>query len=86
VDKHASYGLNRLMSLILLISGSLREGSTNSAALRTAQQVAPAGVTTTIYSGMGSLPHFNPDEDPEGNRCPWRLRIFGPACQRPTRS
>jgi chromate reductase len=54
------------MSLILLISGSLREGSTNSAALRTARQVAPAGVTTEIYSGMGSLPHFNPDEDREG--------------------
>jgi chromate reductase len=54
------------MSLVLLISGSLREGSTNSAALRTAQQVAPAGVTTTIYSGMGLLPHFNPDEDREG--------------------
>jgi chromate reductase, NAD(P)H dehydrogenase (quinone) len=55
------------MSLILLISGSLREGSTNSAALRTAQQVAPAGVTTQIYVGMGSLPHFNPDEDREGD-------------------
>jgi chromate reductase, NAD(P)H dehydrogenase (quinone) len=55
------------MSLILLISGSLREGSTNRAALRTAQQVAPAGVTTKIYSGMGSLPHFNPDEDREGD-------------------
>jgi chromate reductase len=55
------------MSLILLISGSLREGSTNSAALRTAQQVAPAGVTTKIYAGMGSLPHFNPDEDREGD-------------------
>jgi NAD(P)H-dependent FMN reductase len=54
------------MSLILLISGSLREGSTNSAALRTAQAVAPAGVTTVIYTGMGSLPHFNPDEDREG--------------------
>jgi chromate reductase, NAD(P)H dehydrogenase (quinone) len=54
------------MSLILLISGSLREGSTNSATLRTAQQVAPAGVTAEIYTGMGSLPHFNPDEDREG--------------------
>jgi NAD(P)H-dependent FMN reductase len=52
--------------LIHLISGSLREGSTNSAALRTAQGVAPAGVTTVIYTGMGSLPHFNPDEDREG--------------------
>jgi chromate reductase, NAD(P)H dehydrogenase (quinone) len=56
----------QLMSLLLLISGSLREGSTNSAALRTAQEVAPAGFTTAIYTGMGSLPHFNPDDDREG--------------------
>ena len=54
------------MSLLLLISGSLRDGSTNTATLRTAQEVAPAGVTTAIYNGMGSLPHFNPDDDREG--------------------
>lgn len=51
---------------ILLISGSLRAGSTNSAVLRTAARVAPAGMTTTIYDGMGRLPHFNPDDDIEG--------------------
>jgi chromate reductase, NAD(P)H dehydrogenase (quinone) len=54
------------MTVILLISGSLREGSTNSATLRTAQGVAPAGISTKIYSGMASLPHFNPDDDGEG--------------------
>ena len=52
---------------MLLISGSLRAGSTNSAAIRTAQQVAPAGMATTIYTGMASLPHFNPDDDREGH-------------------
>jgi NAD(P)H-dependent FMN reductase len=51
---------------ILLISGSLREGSTNTAVLRTAQRLAPPGVETTLYRGMGSLPHFNPDRDREG--------------------
>jgi len=51
------------MSHILLISGSLRDGSTNTAAIRTAQLVAPGGVTTSIYEGMGSLPHFNPDDE-----------------------
>ena len=56
------------MSHILLISGSLRAGSTNTAAIRTAQQLAPDGVTTRIYQGMGSLPHFNPDDDREGER------------------
>lgn len=54
------------MPLLLLISGSLREASTNSAALRVAQEVAPTGVTTAMYTRMGSLPHFNPDDDREG--------------------
>jgi chromate reductase, NAD(P)H dehydrogenase (quinone) len=51
---------------LLLISGSLRDGSTNTAVLRTAAEVAPDGVTTTVYTGMGDLPHFNPDDDREG--------------------
>jgi chromate reductase, NAD(P)H dehydrogenase (quinone) len=49
---------------LLLISGSLRGGSTNSATLRTATALAPAGIEAEIYDGMGRLPHFNPDEDP----------------------
>ncbi|HEX3517777.1 MAG TPA: hypothetical protein VHT29_01935 [Solirubrobacteraceae bacterium] len=51
---------------VLLLSGRLREGSTNAAALRTAAAVAPPGISTGAYHGMGSLPHFNPDEDREG--------------------
>ena len=51
---------------LLLISGSLRDGSTNTAVLRTAGEVAPDGVTTTLYGGMAALPHFNPDDDREG--------------------
>jgi chromate reductase, NAD(P)H dehydrogenase (quinone) len=50
---------------VLLISGSLRQHSTNSAAIQIAQQLAPPGMTTTIYTGMASLPHFNPDDDRE---------------------
>jgi NAD(P)H-dependent FMN reductase len=49
---------------LLLISGSLRGGSTNSATLRTAAALAPPGIETEIYDGMGRLPHFNPDDDP----------------------
>jgi NAD(P)H-dependent FMN reductase len=49
---------------LLLISGSLRGGSTNSATMRTAAALAPVGVQATIYDGMGRLPHFNPDDDP----------------------
>jgi NAD(P)H-dependent FMN reductase len=52
------------MANLLLISGSLRGGSTNSATLRTAAALAPDGVEATIYDGMGRLPHFNPDDDP----------------------
>jgi chromate reductase, NAD(P)H dehydrogenase (quinone) len=48
---------------LLLISGSLRAGSTNSALLRTAQAVAPEGVVATLYAGMAELPQFNPDHD-----------------------
>jgi len=51
---------------ILLVSGSLRAGSTNSALLRTADALAPEGVATTLYGGLGDLPHFNPDDDVDG--------------------
>jgi chromate reductase len=50
---------------ILLVSGSLREGSTNTAVLRTAREMAPAGVRAVFYDGIGTLPHFNPDADRE---------------------
>lgn len=51
---------------ILLISGSLRAGSTNSSLMRTAGALAPEGVVTTLYDALGDLPHFNPDDDVDG--------------------
>ncbi|WP_436492084.1 NADPH-dependent FMN reductase [Actinokineospora sp. HUAS TT18] len=48
---------------ILLVSGSLRAGSTNAAVLATAAAVAT--VPTTHYTGLADLPHFNPDDDTE---------------------
>jgi chromate reductase, NAD(P)H dehydrogenase (quinone) len=51
---------------VLLVSGSLRDGSTNTAVLRTASELAGENVTTVLYSGMATLPHFNPDDDREG--------------------
>lgn len=48
---------------VLLIGGSLRAGSTNAAVLATAELVAPAGVSTRTFHGLGELPHFNPDDD-----------------------
>ncbi len=50
---------------ILLISGSTRNGSTNTAVLRTAQAVAADGVETVWFDRMTALPHFNPDDDKE---------------------
>jgi chromate reductase len=54
------------MTRILLVSGSLRERSTNTALLRTAIAAAPPGVEASLYGGLGTLPWFNPDDDPEG--------------------
>jgi NAD(P)H-dependent FMN reductase len=48
---------------VLLISGSLRSGSTNTALLATAEAVAPAGLAGVVYDGVDELPHFNPDHD-----------------------
>jgi chromate reductase, NAD(P)H dehydrogenase (quinone) len=48
---------------ILLISGSTRAGSTNTAALRTAQEVTPPGVDTVLDQSLSVLPAFNPDDD-----------------------
>ena len=48
---------------VLLISGSTRNGSANSAALLTAAELAPAGVTPALYGGLADLPAFNPDHD-----------------------
>jgi chromate reductase, NAD(P)H dehydrogenase (quinone) len=50
-------------SRILLVSGSTRGGSTNTALLRAALAAAPAGVEAHLYEGMTALPHFNPDDD-----------------------
>jgi NAD(P)H-dependent FMN reductase len=51
---------------VLLLSGSLRAGSTNSALLRTAQDASPDSVEAVMFDGMAQLPHFNPDDDAEG--------------------
>jgi chromate reductase len=50
---------------LLFVSGSTRAASTNTAVLRTAQAVAPAGVTTVLYTRLAELPAFNPDDDYE---------------------
>ncbi|MEE1787814.1 NAD(P)H-dependent oxidoreductase [Streptomyces sp. SP17BM10] len=50
---------------ILLLTGSLRAGSSNETVLRTAAALAAAapGLRATYYDGLAALPHFNPDQD-----------------------
>jgi chromate reductase, NAD(P)H dehydrogenase (quinone) len=50
------------MARVLLISGSTRSTSTNSAFVRTAALCTPDAV---VYDGLDRLPHFNPDLDTE---------------------
>lgn len=65
---------------VLLVSGSTRSRSGNTAALATAAAVAPGQVTALLYEGLAELPAFNPDHDGErlpdagrAPRTPWRL-------------
>lgn len=48
----------------LLISGSLRRGSINTALLEAMQIVAPVQIELRLAHGIGDLPHFNPDLEP----------------------
>jgi NAD(P)H-dependent FMN reductase len=48
---------------ILLISGSARVGSVNSAVIATVADLVKAPFATDTYDQLGSLPHFNPDLD-----------------------
>ncbi|WP_042978744.1 NADPH-dependent FMN reductase, partial [Bacillus clarus] len=48
---------------IIAISGSIREGSSNTNILKALTAFIPEGVDYTIYTGIEELPHFNPDVD-----------------------
>ncbi|MEU5027344.1 NADPH-dependent FMN reductase [Streptomyces milbemycinicus] len=56
--------MNRTANLVL-ISGSLREGSTNTAVVRTLAGLLGDRARPLEYRGMAALPHFNPDDDVE---------------------
>lgn len=53
------------MVKILAISGSLRTNSSNTSLLRAIAALAPDRVEIDIYTGIGNLPHFNPELDDE---------------------
>jgi chromate reductase, NAD(P)H dehydrogenase (quinone) len=48
---------------VLLVSGSLRRASTNTALLRAAARYAPEGIACRVYDDLALLPAFNPDDD-----------------------
>lgn len=63
---------------LLAISGSLRAASANTVVLRAACRLAPAHLALTIYEGLGTLPHFNPDLDgdtPPPAVVDWRAQL-----------
>jgi chromate reductase, NAD(P)H dehydrogenase (quinone) len=51
---------------LLLVSGSTRGASTNSAALRTARELLSDSAEVELYEDLAELPHFNPDDDADG--------------------
>ncbi|HYZ31135.1 MAG TPA: NADPH-dependent FMN reductase [Crenalkalicoccus sp.] len=51
---------------VLGISGSLRRGSYNTAALRAARELAPAGMEIETYEGLRDLPPYDEDVRQQG--------------------
>src|SRR6185312_4653985 len=56
------------------ISGSLRNGSSNTAVLRAAARLAPREVQVALFDGIAGLPFFNPDLD--GDELPAPVAAF----------
>lgn len=44
---------------ILVIAGNLRRRSFNRGPLRAAEEVLPAGATSSVYERLGDLPPYN---------------------------
>lgn len=62
---------------VLALSGSLRAASSNSALLRAAAAMAPAGMDFTFYDQqIAALPYFSPDLDAEGMTPPPTVAEF----------
>jgi len=61
---------------VLAISGSLRQASTNTAALEALALLAPEGVKVLVYRDLALLPPFNPDDDGEDKPKPGPVTTF----------
>ena len=51
---------------ILGVCGSLQAKSANLSLLQTAARLAPPGMTVSLYDGLRTLPHFDPDLEVDG--------------------
>jgi chromate reductase len=62
---------------VLAISGSLRRDSYNTALVRAARDLAPAGVTVELYEGLAAIPAFSEDleDDPPAEVVDFKRRI-----------
>lgn len=49
--------------VVFAMSGSLREGSANTEILNLLKPLLPKNSELILYSGIGKLPHYNPDFD-----------------------
>jgi chromate reductase, NAD(P)H dehydrogenase (quinone) len=66
------------MTRILLVSGNTRDGSSHTAAMRTAMRSAPPPVEATLYRGLRDLPAFVPGEyAPPDEVAHLRLQVGG---------
>ena len=59
---------------VLAFAGSLRRNSLTGALVAAARDEAPAGVTVNVWTGLGSIPPYN--EDDEGDRTPQAVLDF----------
>ena len=59
---------------LLTVSGSLREGSYNTALARAAAGVAPEDVEVELFDGLGELPLFDADLEGDANPAVRHLR------------
>ncbi|RBP06398.1 NAD(P)H-dependent FMN reductase [Roseiarcus fermentans] len=61
---------------VLAISGSLRQGSSNTAALEALARLAPDGMRVLVYHDIARLPPYNPDDDVEDQPKPELVVTF----------
>lgn len=65
-----------MIKKILAICGSTRQSSINLGLIHAIQAIAGEQVDIQLFSGLASLPHFNPDDDKPGDTAPATVAAF----------